>query len=66
VPERTLRLLWNINLSLLKALDQVVWRDVDELDGVGAIEDRVRHGFPHANAGNLRDHVVRAFDVLNV
>ena len=40
--ERALGLLGDVDLALFQALDQVVGSDVDKLDGVGAIEDRVR------------------------
>ena len=64
--ERALGLLRDVDLALLQPLDQVVGREVDELDVVGAIEDRVRHRLAHADAGDLRDDVVQAFDVLDV
>ena len=40
--ERALGLLRDVDLALLQALDQVVGGEVDKLDGVGAIEDRVQ------------------------
>ena len=40
VLERALGLLGDVDLALLQALDQVVGREVDQLDGVGAVEDR--------------------------
>ena len=45
VLERPLGLLGDIDLAFLQALDQVVGRQVDELDRVGAVEDRVRAPF---------------------
>ena len=66
VLERALGLLGDVDLALFQALDQVVGGEVDELDGVGAIEDRVRHGLAHADTGDLRHDVVQAFDVLDV
>ena len=50
VLERPLGLLGDVDLAFLEALDQVVGGDVDELDGVGAIEDRVGHGLADADA----------------
>ena len=41
--ERLLGLLGDVDLAFLKALDEVVGGDVDELDRVGAVEDRIRH-----------------------
>ena len=64
--QRALGLLGDIDLALLQPLDQVVGREVDQLDGVGAVEDRVRHGLAHPHMRDLRDHVVEAFDVLDV
>ena len=64
--QRPLGLLGNIDLAFLEALDQVVGRQVDQLDGVGAVENRIRHGLAHAHVRDLRDHVVQAFDVLDV
>ena len=64
--ERPLGLLGDVDLALLQALDQVAGRDVDQLDGVGAIEDRVRHRLAHADAGDLRHDIVQAFDVLDI
>ena len=64
--ERAFGLLRDVDLSLFQALDQVVGGEVNELDGVGPIKDRVRHGLPHADTGDLRHHVVQALDVLDV
>jgi hypothetical protein len=66
VLERALRLLGHVYLALFQALDQIVGRDVDKLDGVGAIKNRVRHGLAHAHVRDLRDHIVEALDVLDV
>ena len=64
--ERALGLLRNVDLALFQPLDQIVGRQIDQLDGVGAIEHRVRDGFAHAHMGDLRDDVVEAFDVLDI
>ena len=64
--QRALGLFGDIDLALLQPLDQVVGREVDQLDGVGAVEHRVRHGLAHPHMGDLRDHVVEALDVLDV
>ena len=58
--------LGHIDLALVQSLDQVLGRDVDHLDIVGPLQDRIRHGLPHADAGDLRHHVVQALDMLNV
>ena len=64
--QRALGLFGNVDLAFLEALDQVVGREIDQLDGVGAIEHRVRHRLAHAHMRNLRNDVVEAFDVLDI
>ena len=46
--------------------DEVVRREIDQLDGVGAVEHRIRHGLAHPHMGDLGDHVVEALDVLDI
>ena len=64
--ERALGLGRDIDLALAQPLDQVVGREIDHLDLVGAVEDAVRHGLAHADMGDLRDDVVEALDMLDV
>ncbi len=64
--QRALGLFRHIDLAVLQPLDQVVGRQVDQLDGVGAVEHGIRHGLAHADMGDLRDDVVQALDVLDV
>ncbi|MGY3342816.1 hypothetical protein ACVWYK_001585 [Bradyrhizobium sp. USDA 4470] len=64
--ERPLGLLGDIDLAFTQALDQVVGREVDQLDRVGAVEDRIRYGLPDPHMGDLGDDVVQALDVLDV
>ena len=45
---------------------QLLDRDVDVDDLVGAIEERVGHGFTHADAGHAADGVVERLEVLDV
>ena len=66
VLERALGLLRHVDLALLEPLDQVVGGEIDQLDGIGTIEDGVRHGLAHAHMGDLRDYVVEALDVLDI
>jgi hypothetical protein len=66
VLERALGLLGHVDLALFQALDQIVGREIDELDGVGAVEHRIRYGFADAHARDLGDDVVEALDVLDV
>ena len=56
----------NVDLAFLEALDQIVGRQIDQFDGIGAVEHGIRHGFAHAHVGDLRDHVVEALDVLDI
>ena len=43
-----------------------IGRQVDELDLVGGVDDPVGHGLADADAGDLEDGVVQAFQVLDV
>ena len=64
--QRPLGLLRNVDLALLEALDQIVGREIDQFDRVGAVEHRIRHGFAHPDAGDLGDDIVEALDVLDI
>ena len=55
-----------IDFPFLHALQQVFRRQVHQLDIVGAVENRVRNRFAHAHMGDLRHHIVQAFQVLHV
>ena len=66
VAQRALRLLADIDLALAQPRHQVGRREVDQLDLVGGVDDAVGHGLAHADAGDARDHVVQALDVLDV
>ena len=66
VGERPAGGLADIDLAVLQPLDQVVGGDVDDLDVVGALDQPVRDGLAHPDAGDLRHHVVEALDVLDV
>ena len=61
-----LGLLGDVNLSVFEPLDQIVGGEINQLHGVGTIEHGVWHGFTHANMRDLRNHVIEAFDVLDV
>ena len=56
----------HIDLALAQPLDQVVGRQVDQLDLVGELQDLVRQGLADAHAGDALDDVVQALDVLDV
>src|ERR1700730_4917566 len=64
--ERALGLLGDVDLTFLEALYQVVRREIDKLDRVGAVEDPIGNRLAHAHPGDLRNDVVQALDVLNV
>ena len=49
------RLLGDVDLALGEPLEQLLGREVDELDLVGALEHRVGHGLAHLDAGDLLD-----------
>ena len=64
--QRVFGLLGNVDLSFLETLNQIVRCEIDQLDGIGAIEDSIGHRFAHPHVGNLRDDVIKAVDVLNI
>ena len=66
VLHRALGLLRQIDLALLQPLEQVIGRQVDQLDLVGLLDDPIRHGLAHDHAGDLGDHIVQALDMLDV
>ena len=66
VLERALGLLRDVDLAVAQALEQLLGREVDQPHLVGAVEDPVGHRLAHAHAGDLRDHVVQALEVLDV
>jgi len=63
---RALGLLRQIHLALLEPLQQVIRRQVDQLDLVGLLDDPIRHRLAHDHAGDLCHHVVQALDMLDV
>ena len=66
VADRAFGLVRHIDLAVAQPLDQVLRCQVDQLDVVGLVDDRVRHRLAHADAGDARDDIVQAFDVLDV
>lgn len=50
----------------MKALDQILRGDVDDLDIVGSVDHQIRHGLAHADTGDLRDDIVEALDMLDI
>ncbi len=66
VAHRALGLLREIDLAVAHPLEQFLGRQVDERDFVGRVEHAIGHGLPHADAGDRADHVVQAFEMLDV
>jgi hypothetical protein len=66
IAHRALGLLRHVDLAVAHPVEQFLGRQVDQRDFVGVIEHAVRHRFPHADAGDLADHVIEAFEVLHV
>ncbi len=66
VVERAPRHFGHIDLALGQALDQVLGRQVDQLDLVGLVDHMVGQGLAHPHGGDLRHHVVQALEVLDV
>ena len=56
----------DVDFSFPEARDQVGGREVDQLDGVGAIEHGVGHRLADAHMSDLSNDVIEAFDVLDV
>ena len=50
----------------MQALDEFVGRDVDQHDVVGLLQDAVGNGLAHGDAGNARDDVGEALEMLDV
>ena len=56
----------NINLAFVQALAQIVRGQVNQHHFIGGIKEGVGHRLAHLNAGHAADHVVQAFEMLNV
>ena len=57
--EGTLGLLGDVDFAFLEPLDQVIRGEVDELDGIGAVEHQIRDGLAYPHMRDLGDHIVR-------
>jgi hypothetical protein len=62
-PPRRLR---HINLAFVEALDELVGREVDKNDVGGRLQDPVRNGLAHGDAGDARDDIGEALEMLDV
>ncbi len=56
----------NIDFTFMQALAQVIGRQVDQYYFICGIKERIGHRFAHLNAGHAADHVVQAFQMLNI
>ena len=63
---RFLRLGGHVDLALPEALQEVVGRQVDQLDLVGLLEDRIGDRLAHDHPGDLGHDVVEALQMLDV
>ena len=66
VVDRLPGLLGDVDLAFLQALEEIIGRQVDQLDLVGALEHRIGHRLADDHPGDLRDQIVQALDVLDV
>ena len=65
-PQRPARLVRAVDAALAHPLDQFGGRDVDQLDRVGFRQHAVGHRLGDAHAGDARDGLGQAFQVLDV
>ena len=63
---RLFRLLGYVDLPLFQAVEQIVGRQVDQLNLVGSAQKRIRKGFPDDDAGDLPNNIIQALKVLDV
>ena len=56
----------DIHFAFVQALAQIIGRQVDQHHLVRGIKEGVGHRLAHLNAGHAADHIVQAFEMLNV
>ena len=56
----------HVDLAGAQPRQQVVRRQVDQLDFIGLVENAVRQGLALSHAGDLRDQVIETLEVLNI
>src|SRR6516164_9956007 len=66
MQQRALGLTRNVNLSFFETLNEIIGSEIDQFDGIGAVENRIRYGFTNADVGDLCNNFIQAVDVLNV
>ncbi len=55
-----------INLSVFKTPEQFIRLNINQFYFVGPVKDIVRHGFFHPNIGDILNHVIETFDMLDI
>ncbi len=66
VADRAFSGFGQIDFALIEPLDEIIGRKINQFNIVGPVNDAVWHGFAHADAGDLRNHIVEAFDMLDI
>ena len=56
----------DIDFAFVQALAQIIGRQVDQHHLIRGIKEGIRHRLAYLNAGHAADHVVQAFEMLNV
>ena len=56
----------DIDFAFVQALAQIIGRQVDQHHLIGGIEEGIGHRLAYLDAGYAADHVVQAFEMLNV
>ncbi len=64
--DRRRHLIGDVDLAGVKPRDEIVGRQVDQLDVVGLVEHLVRQGLALPHAGGLVDEIVQALEMLDV
>ena len=64
--QRPFGLRGDVNLALFQPLNQIVRREVDELNRIGTIKDKVRNGLSDTHMRDLGDHIVETLDMLDI
>src|SRR6516165_238061 len=66
MTNRSLGLLRHVDFAFVQTLDQILGREIDDLDIVGLVQHAVGHGLAYAYPSDLGDDVVQAFDMLDI
>ncbi len=60
------RVLGHVDLACLESRQEVVGRQIDQLDFIGLVEDAVREGLALPHSRDLRHQVVEALEMLHI